>query len=130
MLPAKLETLRRQLLTGERFGETWEFFLNDLASDEGFMRAGRELSSGSAAGQKLIGLLAKASSSPVEGVEAMLVEMPQFRFIHGSCKFSPTQVGGLLWFEDLACGMAAIMSVNSPQVTYARITTTNPGRPS
>jgi len=131
VIPAKLEQLRHKLLTEERFGDAWEFFLSEVAEDDDFIRAGRALMPASALSQQLMGLLGRASGVEPDEIEALLVEMPQFRFVHGSCKFSATQVGGLIWFDDLDCGLAAMMSLTSAEVTYARITTVgSPGKPS
>ena len=131
MIPAKLEQLRHRLLTEERFGDAWEYFLGEVAEDDDFIRAGRPLTTGSPLSRGLLGLLSRASGVDAGQIEALLVEMPQFRFVHGSCKFSPTQVGGLIWFDDLELGLAAIMSLTSPEVTYARISTVaSPGKPS
>ena len=131
VIPAKLEQLRYKLLTEERFGEAWEYFLAEVADDDEFIRAGRALMPASAMARQLLGLLERASGAEADQIEALLVEMPQFRFVHGSCKFSATQVGGLIWFDDLECGLAAIMSLTSPEVTYARISTAgSSGKPS
>ena len=131
MIPAKLEQLRHKLLTEERFGDAWEYFLADVAEDDDFIRAGRALMPASPLSRHLLGLLSRASGIDPDSIEALLVEMPQFRFIHGSCKFSPTQVGGLIWFDDLELGLAAMMSLTTPEVTYARISTTaSSGKPS
>lgn len=131
MIPAKLERLRHKLLTEERFGDAWEYFLSEVAEDDDFIRAGRALMPSSPLSQQLMGLLGRASGVEPGEIEALLVEMPQFRFVHGSCKFSPTQVGGLIWFDDLDCGLAAMMSLTSAEVTYARMTTVgSPGKPS
>ncbi len=131
MIPVKLEQLRSKLLNEERFGEAWEYFLGDVAEDDDFIRAGRALAPGSLLSTKLLALLGRASGIEPEQIEALLVEMPQFRFVHGSCKFAPTKVGGLIWFDDLELGLAAIMSLTSPEVTYARISTmASSGKPS
>lgn len=131
VIPAKLEQLRLKLLTEENFGEAWEYFLGDVAEDDDFIRAGRALMPASPLSRQLLGLLERASGADPNQIEALLVEMPQFRFVHGSCKFSPTQVGGLIWFHDLECGLAAMMSLTSAEVTYARISTVaSPGKPS
>lgn len=131
MIPAKLEQLRHKLLTEERFGDAWEYFLGEVAEDDDFIRAGRLLEPGSPQSRQLLDLLGRVSGADPERIEALLVEMPQFRFVHGSCKFSATQVGGLIWFDDLECGLAAIMSLTSAEVTYARISTTlSSGKPS
>lgn len=131
MIPAKLEQLRHKLLTEERFGDAWEFFLGEVAEDDDFIRAGRALDPHSPKSRHLLGLLGRASATLPERIETLLVEMPQFRFVHGTCKFSATQVGGLLWFDDLECGLAAIMSLTSAEVTYARISTAlSSGKPS
>ncbi len=123
MIPAKLEVLRHKLLTEERFGEAWAYFLGDVAEDTGFIRAGRALEPASPLSRHLLGLLGQVSGADPHRIEALLVEMPQFRFVHGSCKFSEEKVGGLLWFDDLECGLAAIMSLTSTEVIYARIST-------
>ena len=131
MIPAKLEQLRDKLLTEGRFGEAWEYFLGDVVEDEEFIRAGRALMPASPMSRHLLGLLSRASGAAPEQIEALLVEMPQFRFVHGTCKFSATEVGGLLWFDDLELGLAAIMSLTSPEITYARISTAmSSGKPS
>ena len=131
MIPAKLERLRHKLLTEERFGDAWEYFLGEVAEDDDFIRAGRALDPHSPKSRHLLGLLGRASATLPERIETLLVEMPQFRFVHGTCKFSATQVGGLLWFDDLECGLAAIMSLTSAEVTYARISTAlSSGKPS
>lgn len=131
MIPAKLEVLRHKLLTEERFGEAWAYFLGDVAEDTDFIRAGRALEPASTLSRYLLGLLSRASGEDPHRIEALLVEMPQFRFVHGSCKFSEDRVGGLLWFEDLECGLAAIMSLSSPTITYARVSTAlSGGKPS
>ncbi len=131
MIPAKLEQLRNKLLTEGRFGEAWEYFLGDVVEDEEFIRAGRALMPASPMSRNLLGLLSRASGAAPEQIEALLVEMPQFRFVHGTCKFSATEVGGLLWFDDLELGLAAIMSLTSPEITYARISTAmSSGKPS
>ena len=131
MIPAKLEQLRHKLLTEERFGDAWEYFLGEVAEDDDFIRAGRALDPHSPKSRHLLGLLGRASATLPERIETLLVEMPQFRFVHGTCKFSATQVGGLLWFDDLECGLAAIMSLTSAEVTYARISTAlSSGKPS
>ena len=131
MIPAKLEQLRHKLLTEESFGDAWEYFLADVAEDDDFIRAGRALLPSSPLAQNLLGLLSRSSGIAPDDIEALLVEMPQFRFVHGSCKFSPTKVGGLIWFDDLELGLAAIMSLTTPEVTYARISTTaSSGKPS
>ncbi len=131
MIPAKLEQLRLKLVTEERFGDAWEYFLGEVAEDDDFIRAGRALEPQAAKSRYLLGLLGRASGADPERIEALLVEMPQFRFVHGSCKFSKTQVGGLIWFDDLECGLAAIMSLTSAEVTYARMSTAlSSGKPS
>ena len=131
MIPAKLEQLRHKLLTEERFGDAWEYFLGEVAEDDDFIRAGRALDPHSPKSRHLLGLLGRASATLPERIETLLVEMPQFRFVHGTCKFSATQVGGLLWFDDLECGLAAIMSLTSAEVTSARISTAlSSGKPS
>ncbi len=131
MIPTKLEQLRHKLLTEERFGDAWEYFLAEVAEDDDFIRAGRALEPQAAKSRHLLGLLGRASGAEPERIEALLVEMPQFRFVHGSCKFSATQVGGLIWFDDLECGLAAIMSLTSAEVTYARMSTAlSSGKPS
>ena len=131
MIPAKLEQLRHKLVTEERFGDAWEYFLGEVAEDDDFIRAGRALDPHSPKSRHLLGLLGRASATLPERIETLLVEMPQFRFVHGTCKFSATQVGGLLWFDDLECGLAAIMSLTSAEVTYARISTAlSSGKPS
>lgn len=131
MIPAKLEELRNKLLHEERFGDAWEYFLSELVEDDDFIRAGRALSGAAPLSIQLLGLLARASGIEPGTIEALLIEMPQFRFVHGSCRFTPTQVGGLIWFDDIACGLGAIMNLTTSQVTYARISTVgSPGRPS
>jgi hypothetical protein len=131
VIPAKLEQLRHKLLNEERFGDAWEYFLAEVAEEDDFIRAGRALDPASPLSRHLLGLLGRASGIDPGHIESLLVEMPQFRFVHGSCKFAPTKVGGLIWFDDLECGLAAIMSLISPEVTYARISTmAAPGKPS
>ncbi len=131
MIPAKLEALRHKLINEERFGEAWEYFLGEVAEDADFIRAGRPLDPASPLSQKLHKILGRASGLEPDQIDALLVEMPQFRFVHGTCKYTDEQVGGLLWFGDLEFGLAAIMNLKSPGVTYARVSTADmSGRPS
>ena len=124
-----LNVLKKKLAEEKSLEKIWEYFLDNFGNYPEFFKHGEPTR------DHMVETVMEQVGAEViqrEGLfvkRSLLVGIPEYHFIHGSCEFAGKLIN-VLYFEDLQQGLICIPSVGKPLRTqYARFTNQMLGRP-
>lgn len=114
-LAAALKQLKSLLTTATDFGDVLHYFFDVVEKVPGFIDFGV-----AANDPKLNGILAEVfkrwARGKVSALRAQLIEIPEFRFVHGQC-FIGSYLGVVIHFQDIGFGLVAVSTLGKPGPT-------------
>jgi hypothetical protein len=117
----QIEVLRRRLLQDADLSQFWDYYFTNFAENPRFTTMGDP--SRNELLEEALGLVARKlfGRDAVRVNDLLLIEIPQFQLIHGSCSIDGC-FAGVLYFPDMKAGVIAIVMGQDGQMMYARIT--------
>lgn len=110
-----ISRLKQKLITAKDLGSVWEYFWDYIDEHPDFMQLG------SPARHRFLEKVLreigrKAFDKRVRLTKPMLIRLPKYRFIHGSCQLNG-HLASVLFFEELQMGLVAIVISDYPGET-------------
>src|SRR5437763_1628356 len=112
MIDQHLAKLKDLLVTATQFADVYTYFFDHLVEDPAFLDCGEQYESDflkvvlATVGQGFL-------NKPVTLMEYLAVRLTDRPFVHGSCQFAG-HLMTFFYFEDIALGLAAVVSVVRP----------------
>jgi hypothetical protein len=108
MFAEKIETLKRALVDAKNLADVQEYFLTHFAEDDKFMDLGKPVYD--AFLESVIDqVMEQVFESKVIMRQVMLIKLPEYHFIHGSCVVEGRFLS-VFYFEEVPIGMVAVAS--------------------
>jgi hypothetical protein len=118
----KFQELKRRLVEGTNFSETWEFYMDHFTDSPKFIEMGQPVHCEElneivrATCQEMFNKSAKVDTS-------IVIHIPESKFFHGPIQVGK-RMGGMMFFEDIEMGMIAVSAEYppTPETKYSRFT--------
>jgi hypothetical protein len=126
---SKLDELKRRLVHEKDFMETWNFFLDEFATDLDFIDLG-EPTRDEAIETTIAHIAIQMFPRDGNKIQLLLIRLADRGFVHGNVIVAG-RAGGMLYFEDVRVGLVAVSEMPpSDETKFARFTTVpqKPGR--
>lgn len=107
--------LKQKLITAKDLGSVWEYFWDYIDENPEFMQLGRPARHRFL--EKVLREIGrKLFKKRVRLSKPMLIRLPKYGFIHGSCQLND-HLASVLYFEELQMGLVAIILSDYPSET-------------
>jgi hypothetical protein len=118
----KFQELKRRLVEGTDFSETWEYYMDHFTDSPQFIEMGEPVHCEELNAivrttcQEMFSKSAKVDTS-------LVIRIQEAKFFHGPIKVDK-RLGGMMFFEDIEMGMIAISAQYppTPETKYSRFT--------
>ncbi|MFN3331558.1 MAG: hypothetical protein ACK47M_03455 [Caldilinea sp.] len=124
----RLPNLKLKMVSGADLYEIYHYFLDHFGENDEFMQMGVQTSSPMI--EEILTQIArsifKENVRPPQ--RSRIIRIPERGFLHGSCIYKG-RMASFFYFEDIDSGMAAFLSLQSPDRTeMARFSIRTPGK--
>ena len=121
--------MKKRLVAEKDLSKVQDYFFKNFVERGTFMSMGRQLAKGERR-TLIIKALAEGyaglSNELVVSLEAIFVEIPQYRLIHGTVMMNGKQ-GSVLYFEDVGVGLFTLVwDPHTGETKYVRFVTRQP----
>ncbi len=116
MTDKHLAKLKADLVKAERFADVYTYFFDHLGEDPAFLDRGRR-EENAFLKAVLPHVAEELLHKPVKMVDFLAIRLEDQPFLHGSCQFAG-HLMTFFYFEDIAKGLAAVVSILNPKETH------------